>query len=276
LWSANSLTVSVSTGGIIALGLGVKQWSVYTCGEKFINLCEEAFTPREGHGIWGLEYAATLKHGSKWATTPLHRALQSEFGDEHLFGGIHQSDENYRQKVAVIATSGTAQQAIVLPNYNRQEQLNAPYVFEFAHMKKLGMELWEAACATSAAPSYFKPFKSAKTDRVYLDGALYYNNPVEVSDRERKLIWSDVADRHPDVVISIGTGQNTSRIRQQVANEMKSDNYNIKFDSPKIHVSSEFKRPAWKRFVPGKLAKAFELLVCNILPTLHVIPFCTS
>ena len=256
------------------MGLGVKQWSVHTCAEKFIDLCDKAFTPREGHGIWGFEYAATLKHGSKWATTPLHRALRSALGNEHLFGGVYQSDENYRQKVAVTATSGTAQQAIVLPNYNRQEQLKTPYIFEFAHKRKLGMELWEAACATSAAPSYFKPFTSAKTNRVYLDGALYYNNPVEVADRERKLIWCDVADRHPDVLISLGTGQNASRVQREVANEMRSDKYDIKFDSRRVFVDSEPKRPVWKRFVPGKLAKAFDLLVRNILTTVHVIAFC--
>jgi predicted acylesterase/phospholipase RssA len=258
------------------LGLGVKQWSVDTCVNKFINLCDQAFTPREGHGLWGLEHAATLKHGSKWATTPLRKALRSALGDEHLFGGIYESDKHYKQKVAVTATTGTAQQAVVLPNYNRQEQPRAPYLFEFAHKRRLSMALWEAGCATSAAPSYFKPFTNEKTKRVYLDGALYYNNPVEVANRERMLIWPDVAEKHPDVILSLGTGQNASKIKEELENEIKKDSYGVKFDPRRNFAGSEPKTLAWKRFMPSKLTKVFDLLVRIILMDVHVLLFHTS
>jgi len=41
-----------------------------------------------------------------------------------------------------------------------------------------------------------------------LDGALYHNNPVRVAFHESKLIWRDVHDSHPDILLSIGTGHN--------------------------------------------------------------------
>ncbi len=41
-----------------------------------------------------------------------------------------------------------------------------------------------------------------------MDGALYYNNPIKIANNERKLLWSDVAESHPDIMLSIGTGQN--------------------------------------------------------------------
>lgn len=43
----------------------------------------------------------------------------------------------------------------------------------------------------------------------YLDGALYHNNPVWVAHHERKLIWPDVCNSPPDILLSIGTGKNT-------------------------------------------------------------------
>ena len=66
------------------------------------------------------------------------------------------------------------------------------------------------ARATSAAPSYFKAFKSERNDRGYLDGALYHNNPIRVADLERRLIWPDTAGLPPDILLSIGTSCNTT------------------------------------------------------------------
>jgi hypothetical protein len=41
--------------------------------------------------------------------------------------------------------------------------------------------------------------------QVYLDGGIYHNNPINVADRERKLIWPSIQDEQPDLVVSIGT-----------------------------------------------------------------------
>lgn len=69
------------------------------------------------------------------------------------------------------------------------------------------------ARATSAAPSYFKTFRSEHSRRGYLDGALYNNNPVRVADLERRLIWPDTEYSPPDILLSIGTGcNNTTRL----------------------------------------------------------------
>lgn len=73
------------------------------------------------------------------------------------------------------------------------------------------------ARATSAAPSYFKTFRSERNRRGYLDGALYYNNPVRVADLERRLIWPNTELSPPDILLSIGTGCN-STTRQEAEN----------------------------------------------------------
>ena len=76
-----------STGGLIALGLGVKQWSVNHCVTEFVRLCDQAFTPRELNNVFALEQATTLTHGSKYKTTPLRQALRTAFGNDLLYGG---------------------------------------------------------------------------------------------------------------------------------------------------------------------------------------------
>ena len=75
------------------------------------------------------------------------------------------------------------------------------------------------ARATSAAPSYFKTFRSKRNGRGYLDGALYHNNPVQVADLERRLIWPDRDPLPPDILLSIGTSCNNS-IRQEAQNNL--------------------------------------------------------
>ena len=69
-------------------------------------------------------------------------------------------------------------------------------------------KLSDRARATSAAPTYFKSFKSLRNNQGYLDGALYHNNPVRVADLERRLIWPETEDSPPDILLSIGTSCN--------------------------------------------------------------------
>lgn len=64
------------------------------------------------------------------------------------------------------------------------------------------------ARATSAAPTIFKPLCHHSSGQTYVDGAIYYNNPIQIADKERKLIWPNMENENPDVVLSIGTAFN--------------------------------------------------------------------
>jgi patatin-like phospholipase/acyl hydrolase len=66
--------------------------------------------------------------------------------------------------------------------------------------------IWEAARATSAAPTLFKPItiKVPPPDTTFVDGGLTYNNPGELALQEARRIWSDSADY---CLVSIGTGR---------------------------------------------------------------------
>lgn len=113
-----------STGGIIALGLGVEGWSIDECIDQFAKLCTTAFTPREFHGIWGVEEISAISHKySKYKTRPLDDILKTTFSvaDQPLFGG-NQNDCHASVKVAVTSTTETAENALLLTNYNRSHK----------------------------------------------------------------------------------------------------------------------------------------------------------
>lgn len=202
--------------------MAAKHWTLRTCIEKFTSLCEQAFTPRELHEVYGVRKLVTLRHGSRFNTTPLHQALKSAFGEQYMFGGEQESDTAYMTKVAVTSTTGTGQSPLVISNYGRQDDSQLTYNIEFSLGTDLGLKVWEAAAATSAAPSFFKPFKHPRADRSYMDGALYHNNPIKIANNERRLLWPDVADSHPDVMLSIGTGQNLLETKISLKKGMKS------------------------------------------------------
>jgi patatin-like phospholipase/acyl hydrolase len=192
---------------------------------KFTALCDQAFTPRELHEVHGVRVIVKLRHGSKYKTTPLHKALRTAFGEQYLFGGKQDSDTAYMTKVAVTTTSGPGQTPIIITNYGRQDNPQVPYKLEFSRGSHIGLKVWHAACATSAAPSIFKPFKHPETERSYMDGGLYYNNPVKIANHERRLLWPDVAESHPDIMLSIGTGQNLqeTEVEMECGTKSKSD-----------------------------------------------------
>ena len=41
-----------------------------------------------------------------------------------------------------------------------------------------------------------------------MDGAIYHNNPIQIADKERKLIWPKLENESPDIIISVGTCYN--------------------------------------------------------------------
>ena len=114
------MAIITSTGGIIALGLGIKNWSVEECIAYFEELCDKAFTRRVGGNIPGLGWFIDNYNHSKYETQPLEEALKSAFTEsQYLFGGPRTTDVPSSDiKVGVTATS-SAGSSVLLTNYNR-------------------------------------------------------------------------------------------------------------------------------------------------------------
>ncbi|KAF6818372.1 hypothetical protein CMUS01_11936 [Colletotrichum musicola] len=206
-----------STGGIIALGLGVNNWSVDECINNFKEICSKAFTKRELVSIPILDILANLNHGSMYKTKPFEAILQQMFqADRPLFGGADDQSETHT-KVAVTATTSIEQQPVILTNYNRPDiaENEAPYRFVRSSNPSRDFKVWEAARATSAAPLYRQAFTKTSDNSSYIDGAMYHNCPVAVAHHERQMIWPDIANRVPDILLSIGTGSTKAEKSEQ-------------------------------------------------------------
>lgn len=119
---------SVSTGGIIALGLTARDWTVAHCIDEFKSLCKKAFTLRRGMTVPGVSWFVQNYNHSMYETQPLQEALHSAFTEEqYLFGGRHTGVSSTDIKVAVTATSLLGK-PVTLANYNRlcREKCNSP------------------------------------------------------------------------------------------------------------------------------------------------------
>lgn len=109
-----------STGGILALGLGVKNWSVSRCTELFLRMVEKAFTPKFFGGV-------TLGT-TKYRTQPLEDAFSESFKEEAMFGGVRDGPLASARKVAVTSATETAEQAVIFTNYNRADDEQSKFL----------------------------------------------------------------------------------------------------------------------------------------------------
>lgn len=228
-----------SCGAIIALALTVSNKPISECIRLFEELCQRAFTERRLGSVPVVGKLVKGYHHSKYETQPLQDALTRTFGEEeYLFGGLRSDNASVDYKVAVAASS-TAGNAVVFSNYNRNCQEKCMAVLQALRLaladlkqcrthfsvlrsstarsrsgKRKLSACWrirafaDSPCrarASSAAPSYFKPFFHEKSKQIYFDGGPYNNNPIYIADRERKLLWPTLKDREPDIVVSVGT-----------------------------------------------------------------------
>ena len=164
------------------------------------------------------------------------------------------------------ATSGTGEMGLVLANYSRHEESEPIYRFVFPHQ----LRIWEAASATSAAPSFFKPFKTDRSpQKTYLDGALYFNNPASVANHERKFLWPDVAENPPDIFLSLGTGKYGRQVEGRIAELNPLPNkqqQSTRSSNPELAAKSKRKtKPKWKRGNSYKLVARFFSVLVGIL-----------
>ena len=146
------LIVGTSTGGIVALGLGL--------GMEPREIVH--FYVEEGPSIFPELKAAKIRqlYRTKFDVVPLENALKECFGDMLL---------------------GDSTKRLVIPSYNIGE--DDVYLFKTPHHERLKRDykvpVWKVALATSAAPTYFPSCQ--KVDHIRLvDGGVWANNPTMV------------------------------------------------------------------------------------------------
>lgn len=151
------LIAGTSTGGIIAIGLGL--------GLTPREILE--FYVREGPSIFGNALGAkSVRHyvSHKFSAKPLTAALKRCFGDKRF---------------------GDSTKRLVIPAYDLGE--DGVYIFRTAHNGRLKRDFkvpaWKVALSTSAAPTYFPCAREVDNLRL-IDGGVWANNPTMVAIAE--------------------------------------------------------------------------------------------
>ncbi len=145
------LIVGTSTGGIIALGLGL--------GFSAKEILE--FYEKYGAGIFkGNRFFKVFRHAAlaKYNNTALKKALEETFGDRKL---------------------GESLTRLAIPSFNIET--GEVHIYKTAHNERFVRDYSEpvvsVALATSAAPTFF-PTHTTSAGQPLIDGGVWANNPI--------------------------------------------------------------------------------------------------
>ncbi|KAG9499651.1 hypothetical protein J7337_008110 [Fusarium musae] len=197
-------------GGIVALGVFHQRWSTDDAINRFRSLAQRAFTPRLGLGNSFLKAIAQPFYEFLYTSEGIEQSLQDSFGNSNLFGASlgkrNRAGGRDWVKVGVVSCLQGRNQAKLIANYSRNPRADTDEDDYLSREDEQSndFKIWEAARATSAAPTFFQPFVHPETKRTYVDGALMHNNPVALAYSEVDKIWP--GSLPPDIILSVGTG----------------------------------------------------------------------
>ncbi len=179
------LIAGTSTGGVIAIGLGLG-----VPASEILRLYEDHGPAifDQGHGLvedWFRQRVRGFRHlfGSKYSSAPLQDAVAEILGQRRL---------------------GESRTRLLIPAWH--PMLERVYIYKTAHHPRLetdykGLAL-DAAMATAAAPTFLKPHLTSDSIEL-VDGGVWANNPIGAATIEAVGLLSWPADRLK--ILSIGT-----------------------------------------------------------------------
>lgn len=184
-----------STGGLIAIMLGRLRMSIPECIAAYRELAKEVFD------VNSFDVAVNLFDGARFSGTKLQQAVETVV--ERYRGGtstkMWDNPERRPENERVCRTFVVAIPGCDVP---RPAKLFRTYNNRFQRHSADQCQIWEAARATSCAPSFFPEIK---VDGVYYsDGGLGYNNPTKVMLQEAQSLWGP--DQRIGCLLSLGTG----------------------------------------------------------------------
>lgn len=169
------LIAGTSTGGIIALGLGLGH-SAKEILELYESEGPEIFSQNKS-GFIGK--ATDYFMGTKWFVWgPKHDSSKLETALTNVFGNSRLGDASTR---------------LFIPSWH--SKMSSVYIFKTAHHERLKSDYKElardVAMATAAAPTYFREFITSN-DVGLIDGGIWANNPVgfAVAEAVANLEWN--------------------------------------------------------------------------------------
>ncbi|KAK6511351.1 hypothetical protein TWF481_000271 [Arthrobotrys musiformis] len=184
------LIVGTSTGGLMALGLGIQEVSADSLGEEFKSICNVGFSGQRQNMGKIQSFLSWMSLNCVYFTQNLEEALEAHFrkkGNSKVFG--------LRNHCRVGVTTTVGSEAKLISNYQRGGSGSEKYLDSH-------LSLADAARCTSAAPLYFDP--KLHNGDLCRDGGLKEGNPVQLAVTESKGIWGRASNY--DMILSVGSG----------------------------------------------------------------------
>jgi patatin-like phospholipase/acyl hydrolase len=194
------LVAGTSTGAILALGLVAP--AADRAGPRFAASDLVALYRTHGRDIFGRSLLQRIRSlgglaGPKHDPRAHERVLRQYLGDARLSDAL--------VPVLVTAYDTAAAQPYLFKSYREPRPDGTPVDDEL---------MWQAARASSAAPTYFPPFALAPADggaeRSLVDGGVYANNPAMCALADAYKLFGGGRSRY--LVVSIGTGNDEIRL----------------------------------------------------------------
>ncbi|KAK9267198.1 hypothetical protein L1049_009618 [Liquidambar formosana] len=240
------LICGTSTGGMLAVALGIKLMTLDECEEIYKNLGKLVFAepvPKDSEAATWREkldqlYKSSSQsfrvvvHGSKHSADQFETLLKEMCVDEDGDLLIESAVKNV-PKVFVVSTlvsmmpaqpflfrnyqypAGTPEIPLTISESSGLGGLGTPTIGAQVGYKRSAFigsckhHIWQAIRASSAAPYYLDDF-SDDANR-WQDGAIVANNPTVFAIREAQLLWPDT---RIDCLVSIGCGSVPTKVRK--------------------------------------------------------------
>ncbi|OAQ99127.1 hypothetical protein LLEC1_03559 [Akanthomyces lecanii] len=176
-WQYFDLIGGTSTGGIIALMLGRLRMGVEECIQEYAKLGEIVFSDRHGPPSEAMFDATKFEEAIK-------SVIRKKLGKE---------SEN-------------------APLMNPLGEDCCKTTANLFHESRSSVAIWQAARATSAAPTFFKPLQlSLPYSTSWIDAGMKYNNPSKALRAEAGKIWGNEYgqlsfNQDISIFLSLGTG----------------------------------------------------------------------
>ncbi|KAI3972379.1 hypothetical protein MKW92_046154 [Papaver armeniacum] len=231
------LICGTSTGGMLAVALGIKQMTLDECEEIYKKLGKLVFAePINEAATWREKLDQICKSssrsfrvvvlGSKHSADQFEQLLKETCADEEGDLLIESAVKSI-PKVFVVSTlvSVSPAQPFLFRNYQYPAGIqerpfgtteitsgSAVAADGTKHCAFLGSckhHIWQAIRASSAAPYYLDDFSDDGSR--WQDGAIVANNPTIFALREAQLLWPDAKI---DCLVSIGCGSVPTKVRK--------------------------------------------------------------
>ncbi|CAI6303542.1 unnamed protein product [Periconia digitata] len=204
------MIIGEGTGGVLALGLNSRGWTLDDCERHLRDIFAKTFTPANVHRFPTFQFRGSQ---AKYRAKALDDCLAAVFPEQRIVDLPPSEDPMQRSSKVAVLSSSTTGRKILFSNYRRKASPTLPYtlypVTDYASQPKVS----DIARASMAHTELFKPFLDARLGHLFFKKDMTERFLLEVAQNECQSIYNGLPNDFPDILLSISCG----RTRKQTA-----------------------------------------------------------